>query len=106
MLPLNTTSAALDPKTIEGLSLKPLALSLGDPLVVDETKESLRSMANCKAMGTDELPVELFESGLSDSSYEIFVAFHGIIVTVWMKGRYRRSEKTSPPKFCTRRKSN
>ena len=37
-----------------------------------------------KAMGPDELPAELLKLGLFDSSHEIVLAFHGIIVAVWM----------------------
>ena len=81
---LNTTSAALHRTIIEGLSQKPIALSLGDTPVVSETKKALRSMVNGKAMGPDELPAELLKLGLSDSSYEILLAFHDIIVAVWM----------------------
>ena len=47
---LNTTSATLNQTTIEGLSQKPTALSLGDSPVVSETKKALRPMANGKAM--------------------------------------------------------
>ena len=83
---LNTTSATLNRTIIEGLSQKPTALSLGDPPVVSETKKALRSMANGKAMGPDELPAELPKLGLSDSSHEILLAFHDIIVAVWMTG--------------------
>ena len=79
---LNTTSATLNRTIIEGLSQKPTALSLGDPPVVSETKKALRSMANGKAMGPDELPAELLKLGLSDSSHEILLAFHDIIVAV------------------------
>ena len=43
-------------------------------------------MANGKAMGPDELPAELLKLGLSGSSHEILLAFHDIIVTVWMTG--------------------
>ena len=43
-------------------------------------------MANGKAIGPDELPAELLKLGLSDSSHEILLAFHGIIVAVWMTG--------------------
>ena len=68
---LNTTSAALNRTIIESLSQKPTALSLGDPTVVSETKKALRSMANGKSMGPDELPAELLKLGLSDSSHEI-----------------------------------
>ncbi|CAM9718604.1 unnamed protein product, partial [Ascophyllum nodosum] len=60
---LNTTSAALNRTIIEGPSQKPTALSLGDPPVVSETKTALRSMANGKAMGPDELPAELLKLG-------------------------------------------
>ena len=41
-------------------------------------------MANGKVMGPDELPAELLKLGLSDSSPEILLAFHDIIVAVWM----------------------
>ncbi|CAM9660860.1 unnamed protein product, partial [Ascophyllum nodosum] len=58
---LNTTSTTLNRTIIEGLSSKPIALSLGDPPVVNETKKALRSMANNKAMGPDELPAELLK---------------------------------------------
>ena len=83
---LNTTSATLNRTIIEGLSQKPTALSLGDPPTVSETKKALRSMANGKAMGPDELPAELLKLGLSDSSHEILLAFHDVIVAVWMTG--------------------
>ena len=83
---LNTTSATLNQTITEGLSQKPTALSLGDPLVVSETKKALRSMANGKAMGPDGRPAELLKLGLSDSSHEILLAFHDIIVAVWMTG--------------------
>ena len=92
----NTTSATLNRTIIEGLSQKPTALSLGDPPVVSDTKKALRSMANGKAMGPDELPAELLKLGLSDSSHEILLAFHDIIVAVWMTGKYRRSERMPP----------
>ena len=76
---LNTTSATLNRTIIEGLSQKPTALLFGDPPVVSETRKALRSMANGKAMGPDELPAELLKVGLSDSSHEILLAFHIIM---------------------------
>ena len=79
---LNTASAALDRTIIGGLSPKPVALSLGDPPVVDVTKQALRSMATDKATGPDERPAELPKLGPFDSSRAILFAFHGIIVTV------------------------
>ena len=53
---------------------------------MSETKQALRPMANDKALVPDELPVELLKLGLSDSSHEILLAFHDIIVAVWMTG--------------------
>ena len=79
---LNTTSAALNRTTIWNLSPKPVALSLGDPPVVNKTKQALRYMANGKAMEPDELPAELLKLGLSDSSHKVLLEFCGIIVAV------------------------
>ena len=39
-------------------------------------------MANGKSMESDELPAELLKLGLSNSSHEILLAFHGIIMAV------------------------
>ena len=58
---LNTTSATLNRTIIEGLSQKPTVLSLGDPPVVSETKNALRSMANGKAMGNLGSPGPLYD---------------------------------------------
>ena len=101
---LNTTSATLNRTIIEGLSQKPTALSLGDPPVVSETKKALRSMANGKAMGPDELPAELLKLGLSDSSHEILLAFHDIIVAVWMTGEVPQEWKDATIKVLHKKK--
>ena len=90
---LNTTSVTLNRTIIEGLLQKPTVLSLGDPPVVSETKKALRFMANGKAMGPDELPAELLKIGLSDSSHEILLAFHDIMVAVWMTGEVSQEWK-------------
>ena len=101
---LNTTSATLNRTIIEGLSQKPTALSLGDPPVVSETKKALRSMANGKAMGPDELPAELLKLGLSDSSHEILLAFHDIIVAVWMTEEVLQKWKDATIKVLHKKK--
>ena len=101
---LNTTSATLNRTIIEGLSQKPTALSLGDPPVVSETKKALRSMANDKAMGPDELPAELLKLRLSDSSHEILFAFHDIIVAVWMTGEVPQEWKDATIKVLHKKK--
>ena len=58
---LKTALAALDLIITEGLSPTSAALSLEDTPVVDGTNQALRSMANGKAMGPDELPADLLE---------------------------------------------
>ena len=50
-------------------------------------------MANGRAMGPDELPGGLLKLGLSDSSHEILLAFHGIIVAVLMAGEVPKEWK-------------
>ena len=101
---LNTTSAALNRTIFEGLSQKPTALSLGDPPVVSKTKKALRSMASDKVMGPDELPAELLKLGLSDSSHEILLAFHDIIVAVWMTGDVPQEWKDATIKVLHKKK--
>ena len=48
---LNTTSPDFNRTITEVISTKPIALSLVDLPVMDETKHMLRSMANGKVMG-------------------------------------------------------
>ena len=59
-------------------------------------------MANGKAMGPDELPVELLKLGLSDSSHEILLPFHDIIVVVWMTGEVPQEWKDATIKILHR----
>ena len=101
---LNTTSAAVNRTNIEGLSQKPTVLSLGDPRVVNETKKALITMATGKAMGPDELPAELFKLGLCDSSHEILLAIHGIIMDVWMTGEVPQEWKDATIKVVHKKK--
>ena len=79
---LGTTLTAFDRTIIEGLSPKPVALSLRLLSIVEETKHALRSVANDKAMGSDELPGELLKLELSDSFHIILLIIQGIIVDV------------------------
>ena len=71
---------------------------------MSETKKTLRPMANDKAMGPDELPVELLKLGLSDSSHEILLAFHDIIVAVWMTGEVPQEWKDATIKVLYQKK--
>ena len=61
-------------------------------------------MANGKAMGPDELPAELLQLGLSDSSREILLAFRGIIVAVWMTGEAPQEGKDATIKVLHEKK--
>ena len=61
-------------------------------------------MANGKAMGPDELPAELLKLGLFDSSHEILLAFHDIIVAVWMTGGVPQKWKDATIKVLHKKK--
>ena len=61
-------------------------------------------MANGKAMGPDELSAELLKLGLSDSYHEILLAFHGIIVAVWMTGEVPQEWKDATTKVLHKKK--
>ena len=61
-------------------------------------------MANGKAMGPDELSVELLKLGLSDSSHDILLAFHDIIVAVWMTGEVPQEWKDATIKVLHKKK--
>ena len=54
-------------------------------------------------MGPDELPVELLKLGLSDSSHEILLALHDIIVAVWMTGEVPQEWKDATIKVLHKR---
>ena len=71
---------------------------------MSETKAALRSMGNGKAMGPDELPTEVLKLGLSDSSHEILLAFHDIIVAVWMTGEVPQEWKDATIKVLHKKK--
>ena len=61
-------------------------------------------MANGKAMGPDELPAQLLKLGLSDCSHEILLAFHDIIVAVWMTGEVPQEWKDATIKVLHKNK--
>ena len=61
-------------------------------------------MASGKAMGPDELPAELLKLGLPDSSHKILLAFHDIIVAVWMTGEVSQERKDATIKVLHKKK--
>ena len=72
---------------------------------MNKTKNTLRSMANGKAMGPDELPTELRKFGFSDSSHEILLALHGIIVALWVTGEVPQEWKDASIKVLHKKKA-
>ena len=97
-------SAALDRTVFEGISPKPVAPSLGDPLLVDEKnkRQDLWPMArpwnrmsyrrNCSSFSFSTRPTKSCTHSMA------------LLYLCGRRGRYRRSGKTSPSKFCIRRK--
>ena len=61
-------------------------------------------MVNDKAMEPDELLAELLKLGLSNSSQQILLAFHGIIVAVWMTGEVPQEWKDAIIKVLHKKK--
>ena len=58
-------------------------------------------MANLRP---DELPAELLKLRLFDSSHETLLAFHGIIVVVWMTGKVPQERKDVTIKVLHKKK--
>ena len=58
---LNAKSPRLDPNIIEGLDQWPKNMPLGVQPTVQELKDAIRSLANGKAVGSDEVSVTLFK---------------------------------------------
>ena len=67
---------------IEGLPHCPVTHALGVELTENEVIAALRSMANAKAVGSDELPVELLKLGLNHDP-TVLREFHRVIKLVW-----------------------
>ena len=58
---LNTKSPTLDPRVVDGVRSWPEDAQLDTVPSEDEVEEAVRSMANRKAVGPDELPAELLK---------------------------------------------
>ena len=69
-----------------GVTQQPTAHTLGDEPLIEKVAAALRSMGNSKAMGPDELPVELLKLGLHHDP-TIFREVHQIIIRVWCEGK-------------------
>ena len=69
-----------------GVTQQPTAHTLGDEPLIEEVTAALRSMGNSKAVGPDELPVELLKLGLHHDP-TILREIHQIIIRVWCEGK-------------------
>ena len=79
---LNSKSDKLRLGIIEELPQWPITHALGVEPTENELIEALRSMANAKAVGPDELRVELLKLGISHDPTVLRV-FHRVIKRVW-----------------------
>ena len=79
---LNSKSDKLRLDIIEGLPQWPITHALGVEPTENELIGALRSMANAKAVGPDELPVELFKLGINHDP-TVLREFHRVIKLVW-----------------------
>ena len=79
---LNSKSDKLKLDIIEELPQWPITHALGVEPTENELIGALRSMANAKAVGPDELPVELLKLGINNAPTVLRV-FHRVIKRVW-----------------------
>ena len=79
---MNANSDNLNPYVAAEVPQQPTAHTLGDEPTIEEVAAALRSMGNSKAVGPDELPVELLKLGLHHNP-TFFREFHEIIIRVW-----------------------
>ena len=78
----NSKSDKLKLDIIEELPQWPITHALGVEPTENELIGALRSMANAKAVGPDELLVELLKLGINHDPTVLRV-FHGVIKRVW-----------------------
>ena len=83
---LNGESDQLEHSIIAGIPQHPVAHVLGVEPTEEEMASALRSMANAKAVGPDELPVKLLTHGLHHDT-TVLREFHRVIKRVWHNGR-------------------
>ena len=82
---LNAKSPRLDPNIVEGLDQWPKSMPLGVQPTVQELKDAIRSLANGKAVGSDEVSVELFKITLNGNPALRWRLFD-IVVRIWSGG--------------------
>ena len=83
---LNAKSPRLDPNIAEGFDQWPENMPLGVQPTMQELKDAIRSLAKGKAVGPDEVPVELFKITL-DGDPALCRRLLDIVVRIWRGGR-------------------
>jgi hypothetical protein len=79
---LNSKADKLRLDIVEELPRWPITHALGVEPTENELSGALRSMANAKAVGPDELPVEILKLG-NYHDPTVLRVFHGVIKRVW-----------------------
>ena len=101
---LNSKSDKLRLDIIEELPLWPIAHDLGVGPTESELIGALRSMENAKAVGPDELPVELLKLGINHDP-TVLRAFHRVIKLVWHQREVPQRWQDAVIRFCTTRRT-
>ena len=79
---LNAEGSGIDRSVADNIAQRPLEPDLATNPTLAETEAAIKQLANRKAPGIDDLPVELLK--LCRESSEILTCFHQIIVKVWL----------------------
>ena len=100
---LNSKSDKLKVGIIEELPPWPIAHDLGVEKTESEVIGALRSMANTKAVGLDELPVELLKLGINLDP-TVLREFHGVFKMVWHQRKVPQRWRDAVIKVLHKRK--
>lgn len=83
---LKTKSPKIEPNIAEGLDQWPENRSLGVRTTIQEWTDAIRSLTNGRAVGSDEVPVELFKIVLNGGP-ALRQRLLDIVVGIWRGGR-------------------
>ena len=102
---LNAKSPRLDPNIVEGLDQWPKHMPLGVQPTMQELTDVIRLLTNGKAVGPDEVSVELFNITLNGDP-ALRRGLLDIVVRIWRGARFRRSGKMPLSWYFTKRKKD
>ena len=101
---MNAKSDDLNPDMAAEVPQHPTAHALGDGPTAENVTEALRSLGNSKAVGPDELQVELLNLELHHDP-TILREFRQIIIRVWREGKYPKGGVTRSLRSYTKRRT-